>query len=108
MSAKLSIEQSLMRAKLHIKKSEIEEAKKIYLSVLSAFPENTQAQEGLTALENPNQKIFPQNLPEEEAKKLINFYKQGYFFDVIKEQKIPFITMLFYFLSNNIHSKLFK
>ena len=73
-----------MRAKLHIKKSEIEEAKKIYLSVLSAFPENKRAQEGLTALKKPNQKIIPQNLPEEEVKKLINFYKQGYFFDVIK------------------------
>ena len=47
--AKLSVDQTLSRAKSHAKKGEFDEAQKLYHSVLQAFPKNGRAQKGLDA-----------------------------------------------------------
>ncbi len=53
--AKISTDQALLKAKSHAKKGEIEDAKKLYQSVLQAFPKNVRAQQGLAALS----KMYP-------------------------------------------------
>ena len=68
MSAKLSIDQALMKASSHIKKDEILEAQKLYQAVLLAFPENIRAQQGLANLNKANQN----NVNESPAKETID------------------------------------
>ena len=46
MLAKLSVDQALLKAKSHLKKDEIVEAKKLHLPS-TAFPKNIRAQQGL-------------------------------------------------------------
>ena len=53
--AKLSIDQALLKAKSHAKKGEIEEAKKIYSTILNSYPKNIRAKEGLAALSKNRQ-----------------------------------------------------
>ena len=53
--AKLSVDQALMKAKSHLKKNELIEAKKLYQVILHAFPKNLRAHQGLTALNKTRQ-----------------------------------------------------
>ena len=41
----LSVDQAFLRAQSHIKRNEIEEAKKLYQAVLIAFPKNNQGRD---------------------------------------------------------------
>ena len=52
--AKLSVDQTLSRAKSCAKKGEIEEAQKLYNNILEAFPKNGRAQKGLDAIRKLN------------------------------------------------------
>ena len=54
MLAKLSVDQTLMKARSHAKKGEAQEAQKLYQSVLQAFSKNKRAQQGLAAKKNSN------------------------------------------------------
>ena len=74
---KLSVDQALSKAKSYTKKGEIEEAKKLYQSVLQAFPKNGRAQKGLDALNKPKQLNATQSPPQETINQLINLYNQG-------------------------------
>ena len=40
MLAKISIDQALLKAKIHIKKNETQKAQKLYQSILASFPNN--------------------------------------------------------------------
>ena len=53
--AKLSVDQALMKAKSHLKKNELIEAKKLYQVILHAFPKNLRAHQGLIALNKTRQ-----------------------------------------------------
>ena len=79
MLAKLSVDQALMKARSHIKKDEITEAKKLYQSVLIVFPNNLRAQKGLAALKNYKQDNAIQAPPSETVKQLANLYKMDNF-----------------------------
>ena len=68
---KLSVDQALSKAKSYTKKGEIEEAKKLYQSVLQAFPKNGRAQKGLDALNKPKQLNATQSPPQETINQLI-------------------------------------
>ncbi len=57
MLAKLSVDQALMKAKSHVKKDEVIEAKKLY-KVILAFPKNLRAQQGLVALNKLGKIMF--------------------------------------------------
>jgi hypothetical protein len=46
MLAKMSVEQSLMKANSYAKKGEVAEAQKLYQAVLQAFSKNKRAQQG--------------------------------------------------------------
>ena len=68
--AKLSVDQALLKAKSLAKKGEIEEAQKLYQTVLKAFPKNKRAQQELAAVNGSKQTI---DVPEPPKKRLINW-----------------------------------
>ena len=51
--AKLSVDKALLKAKAHAKKGDVEQAQKLYKMILSAFPKNKRAQQGVAALNTP-------------------------------------------------------
>jgi TolA-binding protein len=62
----LSVDQALLKAKSHAKKGEVEEAQKLYQTILQAFPKNKRAQQGLAAVSGPKQTIDVQGPPQEK------------------------------------------
>ena len=83
--AKLSVDTALLKAKSHIKKGEIEEAKKLYQAVLEVFPKNKMAQQGLAALNKPKQSAAIQSPPQDTINQLIDLYKQGQLAAVVEQ-----------------------
>ncbi len=75
--SKLSVSQSIIKAKSCVKKGRIEEAKNIYQQILKAFPSNRRAQEGLANLNRINQNFGPKNVPQDKIEQLMSFYKRG-------------------------------
>ena len=75
--AKLSVDQALFKAKSCAKKGEIEEAQKLYQTVLQAFPKNKRAQKGLAVLNKPKQPAATQGPPQDTINQLVNLYNQG-------------------------------
>jgi protein O-GlcNAc transferase len=76
--AKISIDRALLKAKLHAKKGEIEEAKRLYQSVLQAFPKNVRAQRGLAGLIELRQEVINQ---------LVALYNQGQLSAVVEQSQ---------------------
>ena len=74
---KISVDQALVKAKSHAKRGEVEEAEKLYQSVLQVFPKNVRAQQGLAALTKPKQNDVTQNPPQEGIDHLLSLYNQG-------------------------------
>jgi tetratricopeptide (TPR) repeat protein len=85
MLAKLSVEQSLMKASSYSKKNEVLEAKKLYQQILQIFPKNKRAQQGLENLNKPNKNNASQSPPQELVDQLINLYNQGQISVVIEQ-----------------------
>ena len=85
MLAKLSVDQALMKAKSHVKKDEVIEAKKLYQVILQAFPKNLRAHQGLVALNKTRQNNVTQSPPHEVIDQLVNLYNQRQF-PVVVEQ----------------------
>jgi TolA-binding protein len=81
--AQLSVDQALLKAKSHAKKGEIEEAQKLYETVLQAFPKNKRAQQGLAALNKPKKSTATQSPTQEVINQLINLYNKGQLVAVI-------------------------
>ena len=63
--AKLSVDQTLLRAKAHGKKGDLEEAQHLYQLVLQSFPKNKRAQQGLAALNESEPKAASKSLPRD-------------------------------------------
>jgi len=84
MLLKLSVDNTLTRAKYHIKKDEITEAKKLYLQILEAFPKNLRAKEGLANLNIKRKKNTTKNLPQDVIDQLVNLYNQREFSVVVE------------------------
>ena len=85
MSAHLSVEQSLMKAKSHSKKGDLAEAQKLYETILQNFSNNIRAQQGLASLKKYN---ATQSLPQEEVDQLVNLYNRGHITSVIKQCEV--------------------
>ena len=85
MLANLSVEQSLMRAKSHVKKGDLAEAEKLYETILQKFSNNIRAQQGLASLIKYKQDSVIQNPPQEEFSQLVNLYNQGQIEAVIEQ-----------------------
>jgi tetratricopeptide (TPR) repeat protein len=82
--AKLSVDQALLKARAHAQKGEIEDAKKLYQTVLHAFPHNKRAQQGLALLNKPKQ-AAAQTPPQEIINQLVNLYNQGQLAEVVEQ-----------------------
>ncbi|WP_443642949.1 tetratricopeptide repeat protein [Candidatus Levibacter sp. Uisw_134_01] len=85
MSANLSVEQSLMKAKSYSKKGDLAEAQKLYETILKNFSNNIRAQQGLASLNKYKQNNVIQNPPQESVNQLVNLYNQGQMETVIKQ-----------------------
>ena len=64
MSARLSVDKTLMKARSHFKKNEIIEPQELYQTVLLAFPKNIRAQQGLAILKRYQQKFLTDSLKQ--------------------------------------------
>ena len=71
----LKPERLLARAKAHKKKGEVEEAHKLYSSVLKVFPQNQQAKKGLKALQPTNQNLSGPSSAQIDS--IMTLYAQG-------------------------------
>ena len=85
MLAKLSVDQALMKAKSHVKKDEVIEAKKLYQVILQAFPKNLRAHQGLATLNKTRQNNLTQSPPQEAIYQLVNLYNQRQFSVVVEQ-----------------------
>ena len=85
MSAKLSVEQSLMKAKSHVKKGDLAEAQKLYETILQNISNNIRAQQGIGVLNKPIKNNVIQNPPQEAFSQLVNLYNQGQMEAVIEQ-----------------------
>ena len=88
MLAKLSVDQTLMKAKSHANRGEIEEAKRLYQSILLNFSKNKRAQQGLSDLNKFNRITTTQDPPQEIINQLFNLYKQGQFSLAVEQAQI--------------------
>ena len=86
--AKISIDQALLKAKSHAKKGEIEEATKLYQSVLQAFPKNMRAQQGLAALNKPKTDETSPTPPQDVIDQLLTLYNRGHLSDVVEQAQV--------------------
>jgi len=85
MSANLSVEQSLMKAKSYSKKGDLAEAQKLYETILQNFSNNIRAQQGLASIKKHKQNNVIQNPPQESVSELVNLYNQGQMEAVIEQ-----------------------
>ena len=85
MSANLSVEQSLMKAKSYVNKGDLAEAQKLYETILQNFSNNIRAQQGLASLNKYKQNNIIQNPPQEAFSKIVNLYNQGQMEAVIQK-----------------------
>ena len=88
MLAKMSVEQSLMKANSYAKKGEVAEAQKLYQAVLKAFSKNKRAQQGLATLKKLKQNNTIQSPPQEVVQQLVNLYNQGQIVAVVEQAEI--------------------
>jgi len=88
MLAKMSVEQSLMKASSYAKKGEVAEAQKLYQAVLQAFSKNKRAQQGLAALKKTKPNNTIQSPPQEAVDHLVNLYNQGQIAAVIEQADV--------------------
>ena len=84
MPTKLSVEDTIRKAKTFAKKGNITEAQKLYHAILSNFPNNDRARQGLANLNihkkiNSNQKQLSQ-----EVNHLVNLFNQGQIIEVAR------------------------
>ena len=85
MSANLSVERSLMKAKSHLKRGNFAEAGELYETILKNFSNNIRAQQGLATLNKYKQDSVIQNPPQESLNQLVNLYNQGQISAVIEQ-----------------------
>ena len=88
MLAKMSVEQSLMKASSYAKKGEVAEAQKLYQAVLQAFSKNKRAQQGLATLKKLKLNNTIQSPPQEVVQQLVNLFNQGQIVAVVEQAEI--------------------
>ena len=87
MTLKFSVDNTLIKAKSHAKKGEIREAQILYHAILSNFPNNKRAMQGLVDL-NKVKKQSGQNFLNEEIKNLLDLFNKGQFLIVLNQAQI--------------------
>ena len=87
MLAKLSLDQTIMRAKFHLKKGEFDEAKKLYNFFLQAFPKNIRIQQKLNDLNKLHHNNIKSHELQREIDHLIHLYNQDQFITLVYQAK---------------------
>ena len=88
MLAKISVDQALTKAKIHIKKNETQAAKNIYKSILMIYPKNKRVMHALSILKNINLNNIIKNDPQEAFNKIMDLYQNGEYSTVIEQLKV--------------------
>ena len=88
MLAKISVDQALTKAKIHIKKNEMQAAKNIYKSILIIYPKNKRVMHALSVLKNINLNNIIKNDPQEAFNKIMDLYQNGEYSNVIEQLKV--------------------
>lgn len=83
--AKISVDQTISKAKSHTKKGELHEAKMMYQKILQAFPKNRRALKGLAALKIPKRTAISHCPPQVTIDRLLKLHNKGSFFDLVKQ-----------------------
>jgi len=84
MTLKFSVDNALIKARSHAKKGEIREAQILYHAILSNFPNNKRAMQGLVDL-NKVKKQSGQNFLNKEIKNLLDLFNKGQFLIVLNQ-----------------------
>jgi len=83
---KLSVDRALRKAKSHERNGQMDEAVKLYHSVLAVFPSNTRAKQGLAKLSQPKPGALAGKNPSDETlNQLIALYNKGQIRTVTQE-----------------------
>jgi len=82
---KFSVDNALTKANSLIKQGHIDEAKNMYQTILSNYPKNLRALKALQAIMSAKNNTKSHQSAEQSINKLINFYNQGQFIDLISE-----------------------
>ena len=69
---KPSVDKALLKARSHLKRGETIEAEKLYKAILTAFPKNKKAKQGLASLKISLRSHNNQSAPQEIIEKLVN------------------------------------
>ncbi|MDA9271178.1 tetratricopeptide repeat protein, partial [Planktomarina temperata] len=98
----LKLDQAISLAKKKAKDGSPEEAKRIYQDIMTKFPRNKRASDGLKALTGRpfGKSLKAQEPPQEQLQTLINLYSQGQLQQALKQvetlvQKFPTSSSLF-------------
>ena len=84
MFPKISVDQALIKAKLHAKKGDVAEAQKIYELILKNFSKNQRALHGLASLNILPKKNIPQSLPQDIINQLLKLYNKEQFSSLVE------------------------
>jgi protein O-GlcNAc transferase len=84
---KLSVSQTLSKAKSLEKNGEILEASRLYRRVLDIYPSNKRAQLSLAKLNNAYKNINIMTPPQNAINQVVNFYNQGNLVSVIEHSQ---------------------
>jgi tetratricopeptide (TPR) repeat protein len=78
---------ALGKAEAHLGKGEIDDAEKVFRSVLAVFPESKRAVEGLQKVQHIFDAKTPKKLipPQDKIQEIIGLYNQGLFLEVIQK-----------------------
>ena len=76
MLVKLSVENTLAKAKAHAKKGDIAEAKNLYNSILKVFPNNKNARKGLAFLNRNNEPDIRNSWLKVRLDNVVELYKR--------------------------------
>ena len=78
---------ALEKAEAHLGKGEMDDAEKVFRSVLAVFPESKRAVEGLQKLQHVFDAKTPEKLipPQDKIQEIIGLYNQGLFLEVIQK-----------------------
>ena len=98
----VKLDQAIRSAKKHLKAGSINDAERVYLDILTKFPKNQQAIDGLNALatKSNNEEPTLQDPPQNKLKSLIESYGEGQYQAVLHEinsliQKYPRSVILY-------------
>lgn len=84
---KLTVDQALLKGNAHVRKGEVEQARKLFAAILQAFPENRRAQTALETLDRA-MSVFPtkmKNPPKHDLDLLIALHGRGHFVDLLEQ-----------------------